>query len=242
MNHDRYLMTGFAQILLGDSTVVPMLLLRRYRSWFLDEKSLVILLRILGPLLRNGKISSKEIMAEFDVEEEDISALLHPLLENQMLSLAEEGKTYSCPGLLRYLYEGWLEEQRPAYGNRLSYNPLDSRERIRSISRLYRRFEVDLGRTLKYSENEKIRAWIDDEHYEEELIEEALNRAVLQGKANLAYMDSILQNWRKKGLLTLAQVQASDEKPEKASRGKVEKKEAEKDEILLELEKEMLRG
>lgn len=228
-------------MLLGHSVTVPKLLLKRYRDWHLDENSLLILLRILDPLLKNGRVRFSEITEEFDITVEDIPVLLHPLLENRMISLDKGGRAYRCPGLMRYLYEGWLDDQRLPESEDQSAVGMDSKQRIRSISRLYHRFEADFGRQLRYSENEKIRMWVDDDHFSPELIEEALRRATLQSKTSLAYVDSILRSWLKKGFSTVEQVKEGDVKSTPASRKQPDKTK-EKDSVLSSLEAEMMKA
>ncbi len=65
-------------------------------------------------------------------------------------------------------------------------------------------FEKEFGRPLSPVEFERIKAW-EDEH-SELVILEALKRAVLQGKWNFKYIDSILLEWKKNNVRTLQEV------------------------------------
>ena len=60
-----------------------------------------------------------------------------------------------------------------------------------------------------------------------ELIEEALKRAVLQGKRNFAYIKSILTKWREAGYTTLDEVIKNDLKPGKKGSSKNQSKRGE---------------
>ena len=58
--------------------------------------------------------------------------------------------------------------------------------------------ESEFGRTLSPTEYEVIKAWLDDTS--EELIQEAVKEAVLNGVSNLRYIDKILYEWKKRGI------------------------------------------
>lgn len=64
---------------------------------------------------------------------------------------------------------------------------------------IFESFEKEFGRTLSPMEYEIIKAWFESD-FSEELIELALKEASFNGVANLRYIDTILHEWRKKGL------------------------------------------
>ena len=59
-------------------------------------------------------------------------------------------------------------------------------------------FESELGRTLSPMEYEQIKEWLTS-GLSQELISSALKEAVLNGIGNFRYIDTILNDWRKKG-------------------------------------------
>ena len=65
-------------------------------------------------------------------------------------------------------------------------------------SKIYKKIEQEFGRTLSPIECETIKYWLDSK-ISEELIEEALKEAILNGVNNLKYIDKILVEWNKKG-------------------------------------------
>ena len=65
---------------------------------------------------------------------------------------------------------------------------------------IYQVFEREFGRTLSTMDYEIINAWIDG-GYSEELIIAALREAVYNGVTNLRYIDKILYEWKKKGII-----------------------------------------
>lgn len=66
--------------------------------------------------------------------------------------------------------------------------------------------EKEFGRTLKPTEYEIIKAWIEGGN-SDELIMEAVREATFNGVSNLRYIDKILYEWGKKGIMTKEDVE-----------------------------------
>lgn len=75
-----------------------------------------------------------------------------------------------------------------------------------SESNVFDTIEKEFGRGLSSIEYEIIKAWRENNN-SDELILEALKEAVLNGVANLRYIDRILSEWQKKGIKTKADVE-----------------------------------
>ncbi len=86
-------------------------------------------------------------------------------------------------------------------------------------SNIYQMLEKELGKQLSTIEIEIVKAW-KDSNYSDEIIKEALKEAVLNGVANLRYIDKILYEWAKKGIKTHEDV----EKNRKEFRNKEQEK------------------
>jgi len=69
-----------------------------------------------------------------------------------------------------------------------------------NLLNLYKVFEEEIGRSLTQMQIQELQYMIEDYSYE--LIQEALREAVRQGKANFAYITSILKRWKQDGLMT----------------------------------------
>ena len=80
---------------------------------------------------------------------------------------------------------------------------LDSKEeKIEKFNtEIFTVFEQELGRTISPMEVEKIREWLND-GFGEELIKEALKEAVYKNARSINYINSILYNWKQKGIKT----------------------------------------
>lgn len=72
------------------------------------------------------------------------------------------------------------------------------------------KFEQEFGRLLSPMEISQIVQWIDVDKYTEDIITEALRRAVLLGKHNFKYIDTILLGWKKASYKTLQEIQEKD--------------------------------
>ncbi|GAW29382.1 DnaD domain-containing protein [Carboxydocella sp. ULO1] len=68
----------------------------------------------------------------------------------------------------------------------------------------FRLFEGEFGRPLSPLEAEQIADLVDT--YTEDLVREALRRAIAQGKRNIRYIQRILENWRNANLHSLAEI------------------------------------
>lgn len=76
------------------------------------------------------------------------------------------------------------------------------------VVQCYKSFEKEFGRPLSPIETEKISQWI--EQASPELVHEALKRAVLNGKWNFRYIDTILLEWRKNNLHSVSSIMEHD--------------------------------
>lgn len=79
--------------------------------------------------------------------------------------------------------------------------------------------EKELGKQLSPIEIEIVKAW-KESNYSDEIIKEAIKEAVINGVANLRYIDKVLYEWAKKGIKTKEDV----EKNRKAFREKEKEK------------------
>lgn len=73
---------------------------------------------------------------------------------------------------------------------------------------LIKDFEKGFGRLLSPFEIEDIEKWVKEDGMAEDVIREALREAVSSGKAFTKYINGILRNWKREGLLTVELVRA----------------------------------
>lgn len=77
---------------------------------------------------------------------------------------------------------------------------------------LFEQIETEFGRPLSPIEYETIAAWLDQDHYQADVVGLALREAVLNQAYSLKYMDRILLSWERKHLTTKQQIQGEQEK------------------------------
>lgn len=129
------------------------------------------------------------------------------LIEYLLEYCAEKGKTSA-----RYLETvaiGWYQDGITSVDAAKAQSGLFRKDYYTILSALGIK-----GRQPVPGEITLMKRWLDEEGFDLSLICEACERCILNtGKANLKYVDGILNKWKEKGLHTLAEVQAMDKPP-----------------------------
>ena len=112
-------------------------------------------------------------------------------------------------GGIKYSKGGYLENDKD---NNIIYNNINNNNNI------YDFLEQNFGRTLNSIEIEMIKEWNDNE-----LTRYAIKQAVLNGKYNVKYINTILVNYKNNSITTVQQAQ-EDEKKFKIRNKKIEHK------------------
>ena len=144
----------------------------------------------------------------------EISELLQGLINKEVINLEQindqEGKIsnfYSLKPLYKKIDALFEQEQlsrKQSSSNRIS-QPLDY-ENQDPLQLTVRQFEIEFGRLLSPIERQEIAAWINEDHYDPEVIKLALREAILAQVYNFKYVDRILLNWQRHNLTTVEQV------------------------------------
>ncbi|MEW6540105.1 MAG: DnaD domain protein [Bacillota bacterium] len=217
-------------------TFVPSLLLRSYRQMGVSESEMMLLLHLLRLRIEDKELcppaavlgeflSGGQVQAERDLES---------LLEKGVIAVTQyfrEGdqrvtEGYDFEPLFERLSEAWARSK--VHEIELTQSLLESGKTgaglaDRELGRLYTEFAGEFGRPLSPIEAEQVARWYSG--LGPSLVREALRRAVLIGKHNFKYIDSILLTWYKNNLRTIEQVAAfeqefqqrrSERKPKKA--------------------------
>ena len=212
----------FTQDITSCSCAVPVVLLREYQKLNLNETELITLIRLIYLRQSREILTLPGIAEEFSCSMEEALVILQPFFAKSLIDDYDNDGTYQCDGLFRQLYELWMDFQRAK--SKAGYKKVEKTEKqkIAVQSSIYHSFEREMGRSLTFKENQQIREWLDKENINEELVDEALRRAVLQGvmqgTSPLAYIDKILLNWQKQKLTSLEAVMALDKQPVRPNR------------------------
>ena len=167
--------------------VVPRILFNNYRILGINDSEFIVLM-LLVSLGDKVVFNPEEFSRELNISKHEIMKIINDLMERNILSLVIEKnnrKTYEYISM-DLLYEKLFN---------ILIDKKDSEEIDNSVFSI---FENELGRTLSPMEYEKIKEWVTSGN-SNEMITCALREAVLNGVSNFNYIDSILNNWKKKG-------------------------------------------
>lgn len=203
-------------------TFVPNLLLKSYRHMGLTESEMMLVLHLLrlrseekdlypSPEMLGELMSGGQTQAENELKslrEKGIIAVTQYFQEGDRVVL--EG--YDFEPLFEKLSEAWARskvheiEKTEAILDGGSGAGLEDRE----LGRLYDEFGREFGRPLSPIEAEQVLRWYTD--LGPALVREALRRAVLIGKHNFKYIDTILLEWHKNNVRTVEEVRTYEQK------------------------------
>ena len=175
--------------LLKDSPiVVPRILFNNYRKLNITEEELVIIMLIIS--LGNEIEYNPDIFVnELGMERHKVMELISNLISKNILSLemvknGRKTEEHICVSLL--------------YDKLLNIVIDSNDESVKIDNSIFSVFEEELGRLLSPMEIEQIKEWVTT-YKNEDLIKAALKEAVLNGASNLRYIDTVLNEWNKKG-------------------------------------------
>lgn len=169
--------------------VIPRILLNNYRLLNITDSEFIVIMILLS---YGDKITynPEEFAREVRMSKHEVMSIIDSLCDKNIISLVVEKvnkKTYEYLSM-ELLYQKLF--------NIVANDDKHEKEEIDNS--IFSVFEKELGRTLSPMEFEQIKEWITTGN-SNELIICALREAVLNGVGNLRYIDSILNDWRKKG-------------------------------------------
>ena len=169
--------------------VIPRILLNNYRLFNITDSEFIVFMVLLS---YGDKITynPEEFAREVRMSKHEVMSIIDSLCDKNIISLVVEKvnkKTYEYLSM-ELLYQKLF--------NIVANDDKSEKEEIDNS--IFSVFEKELGRTLSPMEFEQIKEWITSGN-SNELIVCALREAVLNGVGNLRYIDSILNDWRKKG-------------------------------------------
>lgn len=207
-------------LMLSGGIFIPNLLLRFYKKLGISDTGMMLLMQILRLRTEESKlhVDTSELAEYLTAKEEVLSRELQDLLDREILAISEyydgEGivEGYDFQPLFEKLSEVWAcakmaeiqEIQELLKGEGDGAAPEDL-----VFGELYRAFEKEFGRPLSPIEAEQVLKW--RREMTPVLVLEALRRAVLLGKRNFKYIGTILLEWQKNNLRTLAEIEEYDQ-------------------------------
>ena len=169
--------------------VLPKIFLSNYRKLNITVSELIIIMI----LYNNGNkivYNPEEFAKCINSSKHEVMKLINSLIEKNIISIViDRNNRKSCEYIsLELLY-------KKIFNIIIDKNSESEEEPTTNIFSI---FESELGRTLSPMEYEQIKEWLTS-GLSQELISSALKEAVLNGIGNFRYIDTILNDWRKKG-------------------------------------------
>lgn len=168
--------------------VVPRILFNNYRKLNINEEELIIIMLIIS-LGNKIEYNPDIFVKELNIDRRKVMMIINSLKEKNILDLemVKNGRVTSEYISLSLLYD------------KLHNIVIEKKEEEVIIDNsIFSVFEEELGRTLSPMEYEHIKDWVTNIK-SEELIRAALKEAVMNGVSNFRYIDTILNEWIKKG-------------------------------------------
>ncbi|MDR1604508.1 MAG: DnaD domain protein [Gracilibacteraceae bacterium] len=199
------------------AVAVPVMLLDSYAEMGLDAEEMLFIIHAIQTGAWQGDIDLELIRKKMGLELAALDRLIRGLEKKLVL---KPGKGSGATGLD---FSGLPEQLFEIWGIRRYFNMKRAeREKegepaapatglVRGEESFIELYEKELGRGLTMMECEIVRDWLIKGH-SEELLRHALRKGV-EGEIRVPrYLDSILREWEKKGLRTVLEVEAEDEK------------------------------
>ena len=174
-------------ILKDKQVVIPRILLNNYKKLNISDSELIVIMVLLS---FGDKITynPEEFAKEINGDKHQVMNIINNLIHKNIISLEIERVNRKAN---EYLSLDLLYDK-------LFNLIIDKKEEKEIDVSIFDTFEKELGRTLSPMEYGQIQEWITSGN-SQEMITYALREAVLNGVSNLIYIDSILNDWKKKG-------------------------------------------
>ena len=236
MNYDRKALKKYREgnvtsafgtdLMMQGFTSIPNILLKHYKSMGISDTEMLLVIQLLRThsedkdFFPTPETLSNCMQSDISLIENDLASLI----EKDILAITKYYDEkhdiiiigYDFEPLFEAVSEVWacakvkelektqkiLEEQEQ------SKTKNNVPEADRELAQLYKTFENEFARPLSPMEIEQIQKWAAE--LNNQLIREALKRAVLLGKHNFKYIDSIILEWQKNNLRTLEAINNYD--------------------------------
>jgi len=196
-------------ILVNGSTSISNILLSNYKNIGLTDQETMLVIHLLYFQGKGNLFPAvTELEQRMSLNIEEIMRILQRLVRERYIRIDE--KKDEVTGILSEVYNlnplyekmaYWIEKVHQQ--EQIETRKQKTEHQQRNVFQI---FEQEFGRPLSPIEIELINAWIDQDHYTNEIILYALKEAVFSNKLNFRYIDKILFEWQRKNLKTVNQL------------------------------------
>ncbi|MDD2370574.1 MAG: DnaD domain protein [Firmicutes bacterium] len=177
------------RILLSEFVSFPKVLFSSMKDYDLSIPESFVLLQLWYLIYHEKKsISDEDLVVALSSDENEILEILAGLISKNCIGYNEKnGKmTYNLEPLIDSFFMEDIDEVQVQ----------DSKGKI------FTSFESEFKRPLSPIEIDLIDEWIEEKEYPENMIFEVLKVAVSNGKLSFKYIDHVLLDWEKKGVMS----------------------------------------
>lgn len=177
------------KILMDNPIVVPRILFNNYRKLNINEEELVIVMLVIS-LGNKIEYNPDIFVKELDIDRVRVMTLISNLIGKNIISLemVKNGRKTEEYISLSLMYDKLVNIVKD----------ISDEDSVNIDTSIFSIFENELGKLLSPMQIEKIKEWVIT-YKNEELIVMALQEAVMNGVSNFNYIDTILNEWNKKG-------------------------------------------
>lgn len=214
-----------ADLYTSGNTTIPNLLLKYYKKLGINDNEMLLLIQIFyHRSVLNDPYPSIEVLSDsMTADYLKIQNDLVSLIEKNFITIgqyydekADQLKSfYEFDSLFEKISELWALERMQFFQKQKELlakrEDIIERFHMDDLSKVYKSFEGEFGRLLSPMEIDIIKGWLSEDQHPAEIVCEALRRAVLMGKHNFKYIDTILLEWKKNNLRTIESVKSHEE-------------------------------
>ncbi|MIM12001.1 DnaD domain protein [Listeria monocytogenes] len=206
-------MVSLKEYLAKGQTTISNLLLENYHHLGLTNDEFLLWLQLYRSHEQGNDFPDlREIASVMGSDQKEIYHWLNQLLKKDVVRM--ESKKDAAGKMVDYYdFTGIYERLEFLLKQQSKNEKAESNEE--KIRGLYRLFEGEFGRPLSAIEYQRIGQWLDEDHYDPELIQFALREAVLNQAYSLNYIDRILLSWERKNITSKAQVEEEQKRRKK---------------------------
>ncbi|PWG00873.1 DnaD domain-containing protein [Levilactobacillus bambusae] len=204
-------MDNFAKhYLAAGQTSLSNYLLSHYHELGMTNDQFLVYLQLKGQLDRgNESPKADDIASALGWDVQEVYSVLHQMISAKLMQINTKRE---ADGLSHDQYDFSLLAEKLSMLDQQTVNVISATNKKFERKVVFEQIQQEFGRLLSPMEMQEVNGWLDEDHYEPNLIVLALKEAVLNQAYSLRYMDKILLNWERKNLTTAQQVQKERER------------------------------
>ena len=169
-------------------------LLLHYQDIGMDNDDLALYLQVMRIQAQGNQATPKILAQVLHITETVVIARLKSLIARDLMVISTATKQVETYDFLPMI-------EKLVQGQKISTTPVmsDGKSTRREI---FQTIESEFGRPLTPMEMQTIGQWFDQDHFEPDLMLLAIQEAVANNARSLRYIETILYDWKKKGIKT----------------------------------------